>query len=157
MTNETTTLDRTADDWSLFDILGRDDVARLLNESVSQAVDARDYGIIDRRLEALSEWGANDSEGRNLASKLWRQALADGRVPGADQAATVRFDDAVTTLMSYAYDHGQTYFAHIGFDMPARWMANAIAIAFDLSPTGDECKALRESLETEFVRGREDR
>lgn len=61
------TLSLTADDWGLYNIEGRDDVAICLNQAVSVALTWSDKPVarvkIEKALEEYSKWGAADTEG----------------------------------------------------------------------------------------------
>jgi hypothetical protein len=68
-------LSLTADDWELYDIEGRDDVALILNEAVSVALTWSDKPLarvkIAKALEEYSKWGANDTEGHATVQQIW--------------------------------------------------------------------------------------
>lgn len=68
-------LSLTADDWALYDIEGREDVALILNEAVSVALTWSDKPLarvkIAKALEEYSKWGANDTEGHATVQRIW--------------------------------------------------------------------------------------
>jgi hypothetical protein len=68
-------LSLTADDWALYNIDGREDVALILNEAVSVALTWSDKPIarvkIAKALEEYSKWGANDTEGHATVQRIW--------------------------------------------------------------------------------------
>jgi hypothetical protein len=68
-------LSLTADDWELYDIEGREDVALILNEAVSVALTWSDKPLarvkIAKALEEYSKWGANDTEGHATVQQIW--------------------------------------------------------------------------------------
>jgi len=68
-------LSLTADDWELYDIEGREDVALILNEAVSVALTWSDKPLarvkIAKALEEYSKWGANDTEGHATVQRIW--------------------------------------------------------------------------------------
>lgn len=68
-------LSLTADDWGLYDIEGRDDVAICLNQAVSVALTWSDKpvarGKIEKALEEYSKWGAADTEGYDTVQRIW--------------------------------------------------------------------------------------
>ena len=69
------TLSLTADDWGLYDIEGRVDVALCLNQAVSVALSWSDKpvarGRIEKALGEDSKWGAADTEGYDTVQRIW--------------------------------------------------------------------------------------
>ena len=68
-------LSLTADDWGLYDIEGRDDVAVCLNQAVSVALSWSEKPVarvkIEKALEEYSKWGAADTEGYATVQQIW--------------------------------------------------------------------------------------
>ena len=68
------TLSLTADDWGLYNIDGRDDVAIYLNQAVSIALNWSDKPVarvkIEKALEEFSKWGAADTEGYDTVQQI---------------------------------------------------------------------------------------
>lgn len=68
-------LSLTADDWALYNIEGRDDVAICLNQAVSVALTWSDKPVarvkIQKALEEYSKWGAADTEGYVTVQQIW--------------------------------------------------------------------------------------
>lgn len=67
-------LSLTADDWGLYHIEGRDDVAICLNQAVSVALSWSEKPVarvkIEKALEEYSDWGANDTEGHATVRQI---------------------------------------------------------------------------------------
>jgi hypothetical protein len=71
------TLGLTAEDWSLYDLPGRDLVAQALNQGVEQKLREGNLGDLYKVLRPFAAWGAADSEGYAAIAQILRECGLD--------------------------------------------------------------------------------